>query len=164
MPATEQTELHERTRETRRCSLCKVVIENGARGAACGVHARSGPAGRELRASAAPRLRPADACGIEPYNKPAAERMGLLSSGARMQPSAQGQLRAAGRCRDRLLPQNTSATTGDCGLPTSPTSNLPAKHLGDNRPLQAVLTDRYNAANGRSLRDRFPPKAFRATD
>ena len=29
------------------------------RGAACGGHARSGPLGRELRASAAPRLRPA---------------------------------------------------------------------------------------------------------
>ena len=32
--------------------------------AACGELARCGPAGRELRASAAGRLRPADACGI----------------------------------------------------------------------------------------------------
>ena len=90
-------------------------IQNYARVAACGEHARSGPAGRELRASAAGRLRPADlsevayikhqrlrpanTCPIDSgQDAPAAERTGVLSSSARLQPSARGRLRAAGRC------------------------------------------------------------------
>jgi len=110
--------------------------------AACGGLVRCGPAGRELRASAGRRLRPAAApyrsrkfiiqdskfkitesgrslrrvrmfgyelrasaggsCGLHgpagpppTRNRPAAERTGVLSSSARMQPSARGRLRAA---------------------------------------------------------------------
>ena len=43
------------------CTLAHIPI----RAAACGGHARCGPAGRELRVSAAGRLRPADPCGID---------------------------------------------------------------------------------------------------
>ena len=51
----------------------------------------------ELRASAAGGCGPHGPDGpIQTRDKPAAERTGLLSSSARMQPSARGRLRAAG--------------------------------------------------------------------
>ena len=53
--------------------------------------------GRELRAFAGRSCGPLMPNGIEATcGQPAAERTGLLSSSARMQPSARGRLRAAG--------------------------------------------------------------------
>ena len=53
---------------------------------------RSRTFGNELRASAAPRLRPADLCEVEPDDNPAAERW---ACDAKEQPSARRRLRAA---------------------------------------------------------------------
>ena len=66
------------------------------RTAACGGHARSEPAGRELRASAAPRLRPADLLRGRYLHKVSPQPSGRACN-VEEQPSARERLRAANR-------------------------------------------------------------------
>ncbi len=49
---------------------------------------------------------------IPTQGNPAAERMGLRSSGVRMQPSARGRLRAAGRCATAFTGKPSTETSG----------------------------------------------------
>ena len=78
----------------------------------------------ELRASAAGGCGPHGPDGpIQTRDKPAAERTGLLSSSARMQPSARGRLRAAGRSATEFTDDH-SAKIGGCGLPVAARPNL----------------------------------------
>ena len=92
--------------------------------------------GRELRASAGRSCGPPMPAASELTAKPATERMGLLSSSARMQSSARGRLRAAavslkpqiknekGRIKNESLHpmlirflRGTPATSRSCGPP-----------------------------------------------
>ena len=101
------------------------------RAAACGGHARSGPSGRELRASAGRRLRPADLLRgrFHLQGQPAAERMGCTSG-------------PAGRKIAALRPGAAA------GCSTSPTSNLLAgvfSKTGDGCGLRRLLIEAANS-------------------
>ena len=102
--------------------------------ATCGVLACDD---KEQRASAAGRLRPTRPLPRSipvASDKPAAERMGLHErpADARMQPSARGRLRAAGRCATEL-DTTPSATNSSCG-PLGPDGPIP--HTAQRLPKQ----------------------------
>ena len=111
-----------------RAAVCEAL--NG-RAAACGGHARCGPAGRELRASAAGRLLPADPSGIDSievvaFGSPQCAVKANAFAGKFGQPGPAARSRPGRRAATRV-PQVRSSRPirSAAGLPYSDASRLP---------------------------------------
>jgi len=113
-------------------------MKNDIRAAACGGR----KFGYELRASAPGRLRPANRYAIDPMQKARSRADGLATSSARMQPSARGRMRAAGRDATDFAGRHFHQTSG-CGLPVVMRPILPAGISSRTAAAaRSVLTDR----------------------
>ena len=112
-----------RIQDSKLCSGCSLRRARQVRQRTVGLRRREAAARRPL-----PRSIPVAS------DKPAAERMGLHErpADARMQPSARGRLRAAGRCATEL-DTTPSATNSSCG-PLGPDGPIP--HTAQRLPKQ----------------------------
>ena len=168
LPAAERTGLRRRGAAFRRGLLRAAAIPSGTANsefkiqhsklaAASNLGACPQPSGRacdvEEQPSARGRLRAAAPCGrkfmiqnsifkisrsVKPRGLPAAERTGLLSSSARLQPFARGRLRAAGRCATACSSRHFLNQPGSC-RPSLPNYSV-AGPFGSSVPSGSVVS------------------------